>query len=42
MMLRMAPLAKTHAVTSYTPAAIIKILVLSFYQKKWSGTVFAD
>jgi len=38
----MLPLLKTHAVTSYIPAAIIKILVLSFSQKKWSGTVLAD
>ena len=32
---------KAHAVISYIPAVTIRMLVLSFSQKKWSGTVLA-
>lgn len=39
MMTELPP--KAHAVISYIPAVTIRMLVLSFYQKKWSGTVLA-
>lgn len=40
--LNVLPLLKMHALISQIPGANIKILVLSFYQKKCYGTVLAD